>query len=397
MADPASGGPVASVVQIGTALQKSGHETEVLCLNAPGAAWMADFPLPLHALGPYRGSYGYAKRVLPWLHGHARDFDAIVINGLWQYAGAATHAVATRLGLPYWVYPHGMLDPWFKQRYPLKHLKKCGYWWMKERAILRDAAAVCFTCEDERILARGTFPSYQCNERVVGLGILEPPNAETQREAFHAAFPALRAQSFLLFLSRIHEKKGVDLLLRAYAGQLESKPRNAPALVVAGPPSTPEYLRSLHDLATGLGFEVGDGTRSPSGNSRPQVHFLPMLSGDIKWGAFRACDAFALPSHQENFGIAVVEALACGAPVLISNKVNIWREISRDHAGVIDEDTIEGTGRSLGRWLAMPPEERKQMRMQALACFTQRFHINAAAESLLKVIEKTRPLGVLCK
>src|SRR5256886_6713007 len=83
-----------------------------------------------------------------------------------------------------------------------------------------------------------------------------------------------------------------------------------------------------------------------------------MLSDDVKWGAMSAAEAFVLPSHQENFGIAVAEALACGTPVLISNKVNIWREIEADGAGYVENDDLNGTANLLRRWLATSPEVR---------------------------------------
>ena len=84
-----------------------------------------------------------------------------------------------------------------------------------------------------------------------------------------------------------------------------------------------------------------------------RVHWTGMLEGDLKWGAFHAADAFVLPSHQENFGVAVAEALACGLPVLISDKVNIWPDIAQDEAGIVNPDTAEGTYRSMATLLAM--------------------------------------------
>eukprot|EP01038_Epipyxis_sp_PR26KG_P002792 gene2792-3964_t len=76
-----------------------------------------------------------------------------------------------------------------------------------------------------------------------------------------------------------------------------------------------------------------------------------MLRGEQKWGAFYSSEAYLLPSHQENFGIAVAEALGCGLPVLISDKVNIWREIDQARAGMVETDTVDGTERSLRHWL----------------------------------------------
>jgi glycosyltransferase involved in cell wall biosynthesis len=110
-----------------------------------------------------------------------------------------------------------------------------------------------------------------------------------------------------------------------------------------------------------------------------------MLEGEAKWGALYGCDAFVLPSHQENFGIAVVEALACNKPVLISNKVNIWREIAEDGAGVVEEDSVEGTARMLQRFVEgeMAGGDKGRFR----GCFRRRFEIQQAAQSFIVALE----------
>jgi glycosyltransferase involved in cell wall biosynthesis len=111
-----------------------------------------------------------------------------------------------------------------------------------------------------------------------------------------------------------------------------------------------------------------------------------MLTGDLKWGAIRCAEAFVLPSHQENFGIAVVEAMACGVPVLISNQVNIWREIEEDRAGLVEADTEAGTTSLLSRWLSLEPEEVEILRRNTIPAFKRRFEIQAAARSLIEAI-----------
>jgi glycosyltransferase involved in cell wall biosynthesis len=121
-------------------------------------------------------------------------------------------------------------------------------------------------------------------------------------------------------------------------------------------------------------------------NIAERVTWTGMLSGDVKWGALHAAEVFVLPSHQENFGIAVVEALACGVPVLISREVNIWREIVESGAGLAAIDTVEGTRWLLESWLAKTPGEREQMKSAALRCFTERFEITRASETLLSVL-----------
>jgi glycosyltransferase involved in cell wall biosynthesis len=307
--------------------------------------------------------------VVPWLVEHAGDYDVTLVNGLWQYGGFAVWRAAQKTRRPYGVFTHGMLDPWFKRRYPLKHLKKWLYWPWGDYRVLRDAGAVFFTCEQERRDARESFALYRAKEEVLGFGITAPPDdAARQLAAFHVQFPALAGRRLLLFLGRMHEKKGPDLLLRAFA--------RTPAdlhLVMAGPADGP-YGEWLKRLASELGLAE-------------RVTWTGMISGDVKWGAFRSAEAFVLPSHQENFGISVVEALACRCPVLISDKVNIWREITADGAGLAESDTQEATDRLLVRWLELPASTRAVMPDRAQACFERHFQVEEVAHHLLRTLQ----------
>jgi glycosyltransferase involved in cell wall biosynthesis len=110
-----------------------------------------------------------------------------------------------------------------------------------------------------------------------------------------------------------------------------------------------------------------------------------MLEGDAKWGAFYGCEAFVLPSHQENFGISVVEALACDKPVLISNKVNIWREIAQDGAGLVEADSVDGTARLLNRFLV--GEIKSGVGECFSDCFRRKFEIQQASRKLLEALK----------
>jgi glycosyltransferase involved in cell wall biosynthesis len=207
--DPSRGGPIEGVRQRGVRLKQMGHEVEVVCMEDPQAAHLAEFPLRVHALGPSRGgAYKYAATLRPWLRAHAGGYDGVVVNGLWQYNGLAVRQVMRELQRPYLVFTHGMLDPWFRRHYPLKHLKKCAYWPLEYR-VLRDAAAVLFTSEDERRLARQSFWPYRASEIVVSYGTQLPPqDAHALRADFLAAHPELRGKRVMLFLGRLLEAKG---------------------------------------------------------------------------------------------------------------------------------------------------------------------------------------------
>jgi glycosyltransferase involved in cell wall biosynthesis len=115
-----------------------------------------------------------------------------------------------------------------------------------------------------------------------------------------------------------------------------------------------------------------------------------MLSGDLKWGAFRAAELFCLPSHQENFGIVVAEALACGLPVAIAEPVNIASEVAAAAAGLVHADTAVATTEALRQWLALPAAEQAQMGQRGLQLFQERFDFVSVARHLLPVLRGAR-------
>jgi len=119
-----------------------------------------------------------------------------------------------------------------------------------------------------------------------------------------------------------------------------------------------------------------------------RIHWPGMLRGDAKWGAFYSSEAFILPSHQENFGIAVAEGLACSKPVLLSDKVNIAPDIASDGAGLMESDTEVGTSRLLEDWIALSPSEREAMSIRALECFHRRYDMRENAKTVLRLFEK---------
>jgi glycosyltransferase involved in cell wall biosynthesis len=373
--DPRTGGPGTGVRAITPVLHALGHETTIVTCDAPGIAGVTVPDAEVIPLGPAKGSYRHCPALRPWLRANLTRFDAVLVHGLWQSPGRAVHIEARECRIPYFVYPHGMLDPWFRRAYPAKHFKKWLYWQLVERHVLRDAAAVIFTCDEERRLARQSFSPYRCQERVVNYGTTGAPdgNPATQIEAWKKFCPTLGDRPFLLFLGRIHPKKGVDLLLHAYQ-KLVAGVNRPPALVIAGPAENPELVQHLQSVAKTL------PTDAP-------VLWPGLLQGDEKWGALRSAEVFVLPSHQENFGLAVAESLAVGTPVLLSQQVNIWREIVEDRAGLAAPDTAEGTTTLLTEWQKLSPVERSAMRERAADCYSRRFNIDAVARSFVDTVQ----------
>jgi glycosyltransferase involved in cell wall biosynthesis len=317
--------------------------------------------------------YGYTPHLNRWFKTYAKNYDAIIVNGLWNYASYGSWRALHKQDVPYFVFTHGMLDPWFNKAYPTKTFFKTIYWKLFEHKVLRDARGVLSTCEEERKLASRSFSPYAAREFVVGHGaraIEGDPLA--QQAAFAAKVPELQGRKFILFLGRIHPVKGVDLLIRAFARQAATFPEID--LVIAGPDQV-GWKRDLEKLAT----ELGIGNR---------IYWPGMLSGDVKWGAFRSADFFVLPSHHENFGIVVAESLAIGIPVLITKKVKIWREIEADGVGCVVNDDVNDVSSGLARMCAISPEERSAMSTKGRNSFLQRYDLECNAMDLLDLIAK---------
>lgn len=382
--DPAAGGPIEGIRQLGLELRKLGVEQELLTLDPPGAPGAERLEFVVHAKGRPRASgtgllarirrwANYSPEAVAWARAHVRDYDAVVVNGMWNYSTRLARLALVGSGVPYVVYPHGTLDPWFRKRYPHKHAIKQALWLFNEGVLLRHADAVLFTCEEERLVGRNTFWPYAVRERVVAFGAGAPePEASGQIEAYRAMVPQLGNRRYLLFFGRIHEKKGCDLLIEAFARSADRDPDCD--LVMAGPDQT-GWMAELQAIAARLGIAH-------------RLHWPGMVTGPAKFGALRGADAFVLPSHQENFGIAVAEALSCNCPVLISDQVNIWREIEEAGGGLVAPDTLAGTCDLLDRWHGLNGAERDAMAKRGAALFESRFTMAAAARELRDVLRE---------
>jgi glycosyltransferase involved in cell wall biosynthesis len=368
---PAAGGPT-EVIRMLVQHAPPGFTSEVATLDDPASPFLADLPFKVHACGSAKKSW-YVPAFLRWMRSNRDRFDGVIVHGLWEFTGVAA-LLALRNRVPYAVFPHGMLDPWFKRRYPAKHAKKWIYWLLAEYWVLRHAFRVLFTTHAESTLAKQSFWLHQWKPQIVPIGCEGPPaGREALLETFHNRWPQLKDKRFLLFLGRIDPKKAPDLLLRAFADQTVVQHDPNLCLMMAGP-SDPAYRSQLE--AQNFSF-----------HTEMRIHWPGMLQGHAKWGALAAAEAFILPSHQENFGVAVVEALASGTPVLLAHPVNISPEIAADGCGFVEPDTLEGTRNLLNRWLATTAAEREAMSTQARLTFAARYDMRRNAEAILRIFD----------
>ncbi len=374
--DPKEGGPCQGIRNVIPELEKNNVSNEVVSFDESTSNFGIKDNFTIHTLGQSSTPWKYQKKLIPWLLENFQRFDVVMIHGLWLYHSQATIEAIYKLKKTNTIYPkvfvmpHGMLDPYFQkaEERKFKALRNVVYWKLFENNVINKADGVLFTCEEELLLARTTFPNYKPQREInVGYGIQAPPAyTEAMKAVLLEKVPQWDGKPFLIFLSRIHSKKGIDLLIKAYL-KLEQELRNLPQLIIAGPGLDSPYGKQINDLSL---------------NSENII--LPgMLSGYAKWGAFYESEAFVLPSHQENFGIAVVEALACSKPVLISDKVNIWREIKSGQGGIVEKDTEADTYKLLKKWLELSSSEKIEMSENAQKVYATKFTIAQGAKSLI--------------
>jgi glycosyltransferase involved in cell wall biosynthesis len=279
-------------------------------------------------VGPTRGPLARHPDLTEAVGEAVAAADVVHVHALWEEIQHQAARDCRLSGKPYLIRPCGMLDPWSLRQ---SRLKKALYLFWRLRRHLNAATALHFTSAAER---DGT-----ARLRLRAPAIVEPNGIDVNeyahlppRGTFRPRWGVPAERLMLLFLGRLHPKKGLDLLLPAFAPLAE-----AATLVVAGP-GEDDYRGRLEAEATRLGIAG-------------RVVFTGMLLGSDKLAAFADADLFVLPSYQENFGIAVAEAMAAGLPVVISDQVNIHAEVAAAGAGGVVPTDTAALSAELTRWV----------------------------------------------
>jgi glycosyltransferase involved in cell wall biosynthesis len=372
--NPLLGGTVECVRQVASCIESKGYEIEVLCLDNPASAWLSRHKFPIHALNGGVLKYAFSPTLVLWLWRNAPRYDVIVVNGIWQFHAFATWLVSCFKSFPYVVYAHGMLTEysliWKRSKWPKKYL----YWHLVERRVLARAASVIFTSQEEQLSSTHSLPGTKTlNGFVVGNGIAAPnPEKEVKSLNGKTSSGSIPQRPYLLFLGRLHPVKGLDIALHAIAAS--TKDRSDYSLVVAGTGER-THESKMHQLCDDL--KLNDC-----------VIWTGEVAGGTKWDLLAGASALLLPSHHENFGLVVAEALSVGTPVLITKKVAIWREVAEAGAGIVSDDNFESFSASLRHWLNMSAEEKVHMRRRANQCYESEFKIENVVIRLLAKLEE---------
>lgn len=373
---PKHGGPSFALPLMERALTEAGVEVTVATTDDDGPHARMSVPLgqPVSVNGAtrfhFRKQTEFYKCSVPlwrWLARRVREFDVVHVHALFSFASVAAAHCAKRYQIPYVIRPLGVLNRWgMENRRPL--LKRLSLRWI-EGPLLRHAAAVHYTSPGERDEAE--------KAGVRAVGAVTPLGIDTRAfrklpgpDQFHRLFPQAVDRTLILFLSRLDKKKGLDLLLPAFAYLHRKHPR---ALLVIGGSGHEAYARRLVKLARELGIQ-------------PDVVWTGHLEGEEKMSALSAASVFVLPSYSENFGIAAVEAFAAGLPSVLTSEVAIAPEAQLAKAALVVPCEVARLTAALEEFLC-DPELRRQMSANAVRLAAQRFSLEAMGKSLVNLYE----------
>ena len=311
-----SGGPATAIVPMCRALMRQGTEVQLVS-TTDGLAENPDvveykgvpamfFPSQLGA------SFKYSRPLATWLSSNIQNFDLAHIHAVFNHSSVAASQACRKAGVPYVIRPLGTLDPWSMTQ---KSLRKGLFWKLSGKAMLRGASAVHYTSEVEKL---STERHLNLNHgKVISLGI-DANNSNSNGRMF--------SEPYVLVLSRLHPKKAVDVLIDAFQSLIQSEKFARWRLVIAGD-GPADYVSKLKAQVA----------------ATDRVVFTGWLDENKKHEVLGGASLLALPSHQENFGLCVMEALSHSVPVLVSPNVNLAAEIVSANAGwisAIDKDAL---------------------------------------------------------
>jgi glycosyltransferase involved in cell wall biosynthesis len=321
---PSAGGPPVVVENFIREMSKLGHLSETItstlfCDGDEEALGRRLKELAPTTLLPAFGAFTPFVRAIRQRIGEGvRRADIIHLHTIWNPINWIVRQECGRCRRPYIIMPHGMLDPYSLS---VSRGRKTLYFKLIERANIEEAQRLIFTTPEEERLATPSIMGGKTGV-VIPLGGDPPGMAEGITRVFFERFPMARGRRQLLFLGRLHYKKGLDRILMALPAVIRSFPDVLLTVVGDG---TTKYKDKLVREIQARGLENN-------------VMMAGRLDGDAKWGAYAAAELFLLPSRQENFAITVAEAMHMCLPVIVSDRVNTWPYVKEANAGIVLED-----------------------------------------------------------
>jgi glycosyltransferase involved in cell wall biosynthesis len=373
------GGPVASLKALAQNQAHSGIDVTICTTNA-------DYPkgyLPVATEEPVLEDdvtiWFHQVRFQPlllslalkkWIDNTVKEFDVVHIHGLYRFPVTYAAWAARKADVPYVITPHGALDPFLYAQSRYSVFMKRLYERLFDFPNIHNASAINYTTQEE--LERARFLGLKTPAVVIPSGIDWSEYAELPpRGDFRKSMGISQDAHLVLYLGRINFKKGLDLLIPAFSRVLESLP-NA-RLILAGPDNE-GYGRNIRGLCKEHGIETA-------------TRFVGHIDAEHVRQAYVDADVFVLSSYSENFGRTVVEAMACSCPVIISDKVNIWKEVKRAKAGIVTRLEVEEISRAI-LTILMSEQDTQSMGVSGRVLSRRRFAYDGIADRVKHMYEE---------
>jgi glycosyltransferase involved in cell wall biosynthesis len=371
-----AGGPPVVVENFVRECQRLGHQAEIVSTNL---FCQDDEEALLHSLNLLAPtSFVSVSRLRALSERHTshrlsqsvRTAEIVHVHTLWHPMNAIVRRECVRQSRPFVLMPHGMLDPYSLS---VKRWRKALYLWAVEQRNIAAAERLIYTTAEEARLAATQIASLP-KAAIVPLGGDAPAeNSEQLASEFLERFPQAQGRRRLVFLGRLHFKKGLDRILLALTSIAKRYPDVLLSIVGDGEAG---YRSELNDLIA---------THDLQGH----VLLTGRLSGRAKWSAYAAAELFLLPSRQENFAITVAEAMHMGLPVIISDRVNTWPYVVEAGAGLVLADTqVDACLAEAISSLLQDADARKRMGKQAECYARTNLTWKGAAAKLLEFYQE---------
>lgn len=314
-----------------------------------------------------RSGWNFSFDLIDSLRKRFNQFDIIHISEVWSFSAAFASYYSMKFKKPYIVSPRGSLYPYtFKK----KIWKKLPYYHFVTKKILKNASFIQYVTEDEKAQSH-SFLKLKNKPIVVPSGIdFSEFSVLPEKDELKRQFPFLNNKKVILFLGRINWIKGLDILIESFKEL--ARTRGDLHLLIAG-----------EDLGDGYKEVVKDWIKEKESGIENMVTFTGLLKGKDKLMAYTGSDIFVLPSYSENFGMVVIEAMACGVPVVISDKVGLSNDVKKCDAGIVTSTDAEKITEILKKLL--DDDELKKKLSEKGKKFAQRYNIDNIANMMIGV------------
>jgi glycosyltransferase involved in cell wall biosynthesis len=373
---PVRGGPSVAVIAMVKSLRDIGIDAEIVTTNDNGNTL---FAVPLNYLHDYQSvptrffarfspnihsmrEFTFSAGLTQWLWQHIREYDLIHVHAIFSYPSTVAMAIAKLQKIPYIVRPLGQLCQWSLQQ---SATKKAIYLNIIERKNINQSASLHLTSESEKQEIKQL--NLECKNFVIPHGLAVPETIPDAYQRLRNHFQLPLEEPIILFLSRIHPKKGLEYLIEALA-QIKNKKFT---LIIAGNGDS-DYEAQINSCLHDYGLE----------DCSLMTGFV---EGELKQLLLQGANLFVLTSYSENFGVAVLEALAAGTPALVTPGVALAQEIEQNDLGYVVPQEPTAIAKAIDKHLELPESERKKLSQKARQFVLYNYSWEQIAQQLLTV------------